>query len=80
MRALLTVRAVKMDRVGTICVVDEPNYRLSTLRHLERGTWRNSIITNEPSLAQIGVDLLLKGLDVDFIVIDWGTVGEGERP
>lgn len=71
---------MEKDRVGTICVVDEPDYRLSALLHLERGTWCNSIITNEPSLAQIRVDLLLKGLDVDLIVIDWGSVGEGERP
>lgn len=37
-----------------------------------------TVITNESGLAQVGIDLCLEGLDVDFVVVDLRSVGEFE--
>jgi len=54
---ILTVRAMEMNRVCAISVVDEPHHRLSILAHHESWAWCHAIIANELSLAQVGVDL-----------------------
>lgn len=65
-----------MDRVGAISVVDEAHDRLGALAHHECRTWCDSIVANEPGLAQVRVDLLLERLDVDLIILDRWAVGE----
>lgn len=77
---ILTIRAVKMNRVSTIRVIDESYYRLSPLAHHEGRARCHAIVAHKSSLAQVWVDLLFKRFDINLIVVDWGTIGKGELP
>jgi hypothetical protein len=67
-----------VDGICSIRVIDESNDSLSALVHHERRTGGHPIVANESSLAQIGIYLCLEGLDVDFVVVDLGSVGKLE--
>lgn len=40
----------------------------------------HAVVANESGLAQVRVDLLLEGLDIDLVVVNRGTAGESELP
>jgi hypothetical protein len=53
---MLTIRAMEMDRVRTIGMVDEAYNCLGSLAHHESGAWCDTVIANESGLSKIGVD------------------------
>lgn len=71
---MLTIRAVQMNRVGTISVIDEAYHSFSALLHLEGRTWSLAIISDKASLAKIRIDLLFERFDVDLIVVNGRTI------
>jgi hypothetical protein len=64
------IRTMQMNRIGSITVVNEAHDRFCALLHHEGWAWYHAIIANEPGLWQVGIDLYINRLDVDFIVID----------
>ena len=62
-----------MDRVCAVSVVDEAYHCLGILAHHESRTWCDAIIPDEPGLSEVGIDLLLEGFDINFVVVDAGT-------
>lgn len=75
-----TVRAMEVNRVGPIGVVNEAHDCFTTLPCLDGWARCNAVVAYKASLAQVGVDLLFKGLNVDFVVVNGWTVGKGEGP
>lgn len=69
-----------MDRIGTVCMVDEAYDSLTTFSHFKCRTRGNSIVSNQAGLSKIRVDLLLEWMDVNLVVIDRWAVGERESP
>ena len=65
-----TIRTVKMDRGSHRCMVDKSHDSLRSLLHVESRAWRDAIVSNKISLAEVWVDLLLKGLYFDLVVVD----------
>lgn len=59
-----------MDRVGQGCVVDEPDNSFPAFLHDEGRTRGDAIVSNKVGFSQVGVDTLLKGQDIDFVVVD----------
>jgi hypothetical protein len=76
----LTIRAMKMDRVCTIGVVDEAYDRLCSLAHHEGRTRCHAIITNQSGGTKVRVHLLGERLDVNLIIVDRWTIGESKLP
>jgi hypothetical protein len=78
--SMLTIRAMEMDGVCTIGVVDEAYYRLCSLAHHESRARCHAIITHQSGGAKVRVHLLGERLDVNLIVVDRRTIREGELP
>lgn len=75
-RLLLTIRAVKVNRISAIGVVDESDNRLTALLRLNGRAWCHTIVTNESGLTQVWIDLSLEGLDINLIIVNrWVVEG-----
>ena len=61
---------MKMDRAVQGSMIDKANHSFFTSLHAKRRSWRYTIVTNQVCFAQVGVHLLLKGLDFDLVVVD----------
>lgn len=68
-----------MNRVRTVCVVDEAHNSFTTFGHPERRTRRDSIVSHQASLAKVGIDLLFERPNVDLVVVNWWAVCERDR-
>lgn len=68
---ILTVRSMEMNRISTISMIDEAHDSFTTLGHHQGRTGGNSIVSNQASLAEVGINLLLKWFDVDLVVVNW---------
>lgn len=75
----LTIGSMKMDRVGTVCMVDEAHNSFTALGHPHGWARGDSIVSDQTSFAKVGIDLLLKRLDVDLIVVDWRVAVAGGK-
>lgn len=59
-----------MDRNVFVSMISEANNCLSASLHTESRARRDTIITNQLSRFEAGIDLLFKGLDFNLIVVD----------
>ena len=59
-----------MDGCIAVAVIDESNDRLATPLHVKDRSWGKAVVANERGGRTVGIDLLLKFLDIDLIVVD----------
>jgi hypothetical protein len=64
-----TVRAVKVNRICTIGMIDEANDGLTPLLHME-GRSRDYTIVTDMACFDTRIDLDIDRLDLDFVVIN----------
>ncbi len=73
------IGAMEMDRVGSICSVDEPHDRLSSPGQDEGGTWRYAVVPRETGGLKTWIDRVVESFNLHFAVLDFfGVVGIGD--
>lgn len=64
---------MKMNRVWLISMIDESNNGLAAPRHVESWSRRDTIVTNKVGFPKARIDLLLKWLNFDLVIINWNA-------